>query len=86
MKINYYWYHHGLAWLEEDSKEYEDFLAIKQALAEKDYELFMELKGVYDDCLPNEATVFDGDVIVGKIDITIPANFNRITYSECECG
>lgn len=86
MKVIYYWYHHGLAWCDEDSGEYEDFLAIQQALTEKDYELFMELKGMYNDCLPNEAVVFDGDVIVEQIDITIPENFMKITYNEYECG
>ena len=87
MRVNYYWYHHGLAWCDEDSREYDDYTMIIQALEYKQYDEFMELKAEYPDCLPDMASVYDenGD-IVGSIDITIPENFMKITYSECECG
>ena len=30
--------------------------------------------------------VYENGDVVGYIDITIPENFMKITYSECECG
>ena len=86
MEVNYYWYHQGLAWCDEDSKEYDDYTLIIQALEYKQYDAFMELKAEYPDCLPDMASVYENGEIVEEIDITIPENFMKITYSECECG
>ena len=87
MKVNYYWYHHGLAWNPDDSKPYNDYKRIQLFLDSHDYERFMKMKAEYPDCLPDMASVYDeNDDIVEFIDITIPENFMKITYSESECG
>ena len=86
IEINYYWYHHGLAWCDDDSKEYEDYNAINKALECKQYDKFIELKKEYPDCLPDMASLYDNGEYIGDIDITIPENFMYITYSENECG
>ena len=87
MEVNYYWYHHGLAWAPSGTKYDNDYKRIQLFLEKHSYERFMEMKAEYPDCLPDMASVYDenGD-IVGSIDITIPENFMKITYSECECG
>jgi hypothetical protein len=46
----------------------------------------MGMKAEYPDCLPDKACVYENGNIVEYIDITIPENFMKITYSECECG
>lgn len=86
MRVNYYWYHHGLAWCDKDSKEYDDYTLIIQTLEYKQYDEFMELKAEYPDCLPDVACVYEDNKFVEYIDITIPENFMKITYAECECG
>ena len=87
MEVNYYWYHHGLAWAPSGTKYDNDYKRIQLFLKNHSYERFMKMKAEYPDCLPDTASVYDenGDV-VGSIDITIPENFMKITYSECECG
>ena len=87
MKVNYYWHHHGLAWNPDGSKPYNDYKRIQLFLDSHDYERFMKMKAEYPDCLPDMASVYDeNDEIVEFIDITIPENFMKITYSESECG
>ena len=87
MEVNYYWQHHGLAWAPSGTIYDNDYKRIQVFLERHSYERFMEMKAEYPDCLPDMASVYDenGDV-VGSIDITIPENFMKITYSECECG
>ena len=86
MEVFYYWYHHGLAWNPHGSKPYNDYKRIQLFLDGHDYERFMKMKAEYPDCLPDTASVYNGDNLVEFIDITIPENFMKITYSECECG
>ena len=86
MGIVYYWYHHGLAWNHHGTKYYNDYKRIQLFLDNHDYERFMKMKAEYPDCLPDMACVYENGDIVEDIDITIPENFMKITYSECECG
>ena len=86
MEVNYYQYHHGLAWAPSGTKYGNDYKRIQLFLDNHDYERFMEMKAEYPRCLPDMACVFENDDVVGSIDITIPENFMKITYSECECG
>ena len=86
MEVIYYWYHHGLAWCDKDSIEYDDYTLIVQALEYKQYDAFMEIKAEHPDCLPDMTSVYENGEIIEQIDITIPENFMKITYSECECG
>lgn len=87
MEVVYYWYHHGLAWHPDGSKYDNDYKRIQLYLDKHNYERFMKMKAEYPDELPDEAWVYDENgEIVEHIDITIPENFMKITYSECECG
>ena len=86
MEIIYYWYHQGLAWNPHGTKYYNDYERIQLFLKKHSYERFMKMKAEYPRCLPDTAYVFENGDVVGYIDITIPENFMKITYSECECG
>lgn len=86
MEVNYYWYHRGLAWSPDGTKYYNDYKRIQLFLKKHNYERFMGMKAEYPDCLPDTACVYENGDIVEYIDITIPENFMKITYSECECG
>ena len=65
MKVNYYWYHHGLAWNPHGTNYYNDYKRIQLFLDGHDYERFMEMKAEYPDCLPHMASVYDenGDIV-----------------------
>ena len=86
-EIDYYWYHHGIIPAAEKEK-------ITKCIYNHDFESFCKFREKWNDVgkgydwynqvfLPG--TAFDPDAR-RNIDITVPEGFNRITYTECECG
>lgn len=88
MTVLYYWYYHGIpdkmqdiinAALEE--KNYNDFMFYYELL----YRKFKGNNG-YLTFLPKEAYVFEGDDIIGTLDITQEDNFKKIDGFDSEFG
>jgi len=97
IEINYYWYHHGMPSIDKekiqkaiDEKDFDTFInfykkynseGIKKGIFIKDLNSFCPI--VY---LPDTATWVAKDNVVHWLDILNKDNFNRITFSENECG
>ena len=85
-EIIYYWWDHLIL---RNTGEAD---IVEKAIKEHDFDTFMRIKKEYDrnECgwcfFPDFAIVYDGSNRTGEIDITIPENFSKITYSEYECG
>lgn len=93
----YYWYHHMMPSKERkviqkalDEKDYFGFIDLY-----KKYTIQAIEYGTYYDefkCwipmtfLPNHIVVWENDEIIEKISILDKENFDKITFSECECG
>ena len=98
MKIyNYYWYHHMMPKKEREkiesalfNKDYFSFIELYkkysiQAIKYGNYieELEVWCPMVY---LPDGISVWDDDTYIETISILDKNNFEKITFSECECG
>lgn len=91
LKVNYYWFHHMYVSLAEQDK-------IDKVIQTHNYDGFMQFYMWYQmnplnnpnklTFFPQTACVFDEDTgePVEEINILLEENFNRIDYSECECG
>ncbi len=82
MEIVYFWYDHLLLRSNGDAKK------VEQAIADHDWPTFMRFKKKYGkNYFPDFAFVCDeNDEIVEELDVRIKENFDRIEYSEYECG
>lgn len=82
MEVAYYWYDHLLLRQNGDAKR------VQKAIADKDWPTFMRFKKKYGKhFLPDCAFVIGEDEEIEKeIDIRIKENFEKITFSEYECG
>ncbi len=83
MKVDiiYYWYHHGLAWSDDDSI----YEGINNALKQKNWASFQKYQKDYPDCLPNEVAIYINDNHVGRVELNENL-FKAISYFESECG
>ena len=88
--LMYYWYHHMI-----DRKVVDE---MNKAVKNKDFDKFIELRNKYNglpstdgeplEFLPQYADVVteeDYDYI-GRVDVTVKSNFDKITDSDYECG
>lgn len=96
-EVIYNWYHHGM--IKEDrnkiekaikDKDFETFIhfykiynsfGIQHGQINKKFDAFCPT--IY---LPDTAIVYEGDQIIEEICILDKNNFNKITFSEYECG
>lgn len=101
-EIKYFWYHHGMHKKDRESiqkvienKDFYSFifyykiynaLGIEHGEIEYDednhgFDVFTPI--IY---LPDEASIWEGNIIKGRINILSRENFNKITFSESEHG
>lgn len=85
VSIVYYWYHHGLAWVDDDEKLMAAYKGINKALAAKDYDTFLKYQNQFPEELPNQVALFIDDKCAGNMELN-EVLFKCITYFECECG
>lgn len=86
--VIYYWYDRG------EIRDTPDEKIIMDAILNHDFDTFMKMYHKYPKdnvtgfvYFPDCATVFDeDDMLIGKIDITIPENFNKIDDTDYEWG
>lgn len=94
IKVIYFWYDHLVL------RENGDDKIVTKAIQTHDFDTFIKYYNKYPPFkvtdeefgeltipyFPNTALIFDGDEIIGTIDITIKKGFEKITDSEYECG
>lgn len=88
--LMYYWYHHMI--------DRDVVNQMNRAIKEKDFDKFIELRKKYNGLpdtegepltfLPDYADVVTEDDYdyIGRVDVTVKSNFNKITDSDYECG
>ena len=84
MEVIYYWFDYGILRFTGEAA------IVEQAIAEKDYDKFMEYYNKYNSSgscfFPSTAILYKDGIELGTIAINNPVGFSMITYSEFECG
>lgn len=90
VNLMYYWYHHMI--------DRDVVNQMNRAVKDKDFDKFIELRKKYNGLpdtegepltfLPDYADVVTEDDYdyIGRVDVTVKSNFNKITDSDYECG
>jgi hypothetical protein len=81
MELIYYWHHHGLAWIEDDSI----YNGINNALKQKNWASFQKYHRDYHKELPEYAVLYIGNRPIRHIKLN-KITFKLITHFEDECG
>lgn len=88
--LMYYWYHHMI--------DRDVVNQMNKAVKDKDFDKFIELRNKYNGLpdtegepltfLPDYADVVTEDDYdyIGRVDVTVKSNFDKITDSDYECG